>query len=334
MKHALILAPFDDEGLTTLRKDVRVTYESWLDSQELQDPEVLGRRLHDDAVNFLVVEGDFVFAEVMEEAPELELIGVCRNALNHVDVDAATERGILVVNVPGRNAIAVAELTLGVMLALARRIPQADVYVKAGRWEDPVSGYREFRGGELHGKQAGIVGLGAIGRMVAERLRALGMTVVAHDPYLSPEAAASLGVEMADLNEVLARSDYLLLHVPADESTIGMIAKAELASMKPTAYLINTSAPGVVAEDDLIEALASRVIAGAALDVFEGQPLPESSPLRRMDNVVLTPHIGGSTRETIARQSAMIAEDIGRAPRGQRPVRLVNPDAWAARRGS
>ncbi|MBI3744502.1 MAG: phosphoglycerate dehydrogenase, partial [Chloroflexi bacterium] len=247
-------------------------------------------------------------------------------------LDAATERGILVVNAPGRNSIAVAELTVGLMLSLARRIPQADAFIKTGRWDDPVGGYLGFRGVELAGKTAGIVGLGAIGRMVAQRLAAFDMRLAAHDPYIARDRLGGLPVELLPLDDVLARADYLLVHVPASEATMGMIGEAQLARMKRSACLINASAPGVVNEEALTAALQAHRIAGAALDVFEGQPLPESSPLPTLPNVVLTPHIGGSTLETIDRQSAMIAEDILLTVAGKRPVRLVNAAAWDRRR--
>lgn len=331
MKNALILAPFSDRHLQRLRRSVRVSYESWLDSALLYDPEELARRLRRERIHFLVVEGDFVFEETMEEAPELELIGICRNALNHVDVDAATDRGILVVNAPGRNAVAVAEMTVGLMLALAHRIADADAYVKAGRWDDPIGGYQAFRGTELAGKTAGIVGLGAIGRLVARRLLAMEMRLCAHDPFLEPERIQEIGATPVSLEDLLAQSDYVLVHATANEETMGMIAGPQLAAMKSTAYLVNSSAAGVVDEAALIEALEQGSIAGAALDVFEGHPLPESSRLRLFQNVILTPHIGGATDETVERQSAMIAEDVLLAVQGRRPVRLVNPEAWERR---
>ncbi len=333
MKHALVLAPFAPAELARLRRSLRVTYESWLDTGRICDPDELARRLGDEQVSFLVVEGDFVFEEAMAAAPGLELIGICRNALNHVDVEAASKRGILVVNAPGRNAVAVAELTVGLMLALARHIPQADRYVKSGQWNDPVGGYLHYRGAELAGKTAGIIGLGAIGRMVARRLAAMDMRLMAHDPYVTPDQLGGLQAALAGLDDLLAQADFVLVHVPASESTMGMLGAAQLARMKPTACLVNASAPGVVQEEALARALGERRIAGAALDVFEGHPLPESSPLRALDNVVLTPHIGGSTQETIERQSAMMAEDILLVLAGEPPKRLVNPQAWQARQG-
>jgi D-3-phosphoglycerate dehydrogenase len=331
MKRALILAPFADDQLARLRESLSVTHESWLQTQRLYDPEELGARLSEDDVGFLVVEADFVFDETFEAAPGLELVGICRNALNHVDLDAATARGVLVVNAPGRNSVAVAEHTLGLMLALARHIPEADRFVRDGAWTDPVGGYAGFQGSELAGKTAGIVGLGTIGRLVAQRLGAMGMQLIAHDPYVAQEDGASAGAELVELDDLLARADFILVHAPATESTMGLIGPDALGRMKPTARLINPSAPGVVDEEALADALETGRIAGAALDVFEGHPLRENSRLRSLENVLLTPHIGGATSETIDRQSRMIADDILLVLRGEQPIHLVNPEAWTAR---
>ena len=330
---ALVLAPFSADGLDQLRDaGLSVTYESWLDTGELQDPEELGRRLDAEGKGYVVVEADFVFEETMDLAPGLKLVGICRNALNHVDIDAATERGVLVVNTPGRNGTAVAELTIGLMLGLARRFPAADAWVHGRKWSDPAASYAEFRGAEIQGKTVGIIGLGAIGRMVAERLSGFGADLVAADPYVDAKAAARLGVRLVSLDELLAASDYVLVHVPAGESTHGLIDEGALVAMKRTAFLVNVSASGVVDEAALASALREGVIGGAALDVFDGHPLPESSPLLDLENVILTPHIGGATHETVERQSAMIVEDILRVEAGERPERLVNSAAWDRRR--
>ena len=330
---ALVLAPFHAAGLDRLRAaGLAVTHESWLDTGELHDPEELGHRLADEGHGYVVVEADFVFEETMDLAPGLKLVGICRNALNHVDIEAATERGVLVVNTPGRNGAAVAELTVGLMLSLARRIPAADAWVHGREWSDPSGGYAEFRGTEIQGKTVGVIGLGAIGRMVAERLSGFGAALIAADPYVDPKAAARIGVRLVPLNELLAASDYVLVHVPPGESTHGLIDERALGAMKGTAYLVNVSAAGVVDEAALAAALREGGIRGAAMDVFDGHPLPESSPLLDLDNVVLTPHIGGATSETVERQSAMIVEDILRVEAGERPERLVNSAAWDRRR--
>lgn len=326
---ALILAPFSERVLAQLRRDVDVTYESWLHTRRLWDAETLGRRLADEGFEALVVEADFVFEETFEAAPNLRFVGVCRNALNQVDLDAATRHGVLVVHTPSRNAIAVAELTLGLMFALLRHIPAADAFVRNGEWRDPGEAYRRWRGRELAGSVVGVIGLGRIGSEVARRCADLGARVIASDPYVSPSRALAVRARLAPLPSLLRRADIVTVHASAPDGPV--IDRAALARMKSEALLINTGAAGAVDYGALIEALESGRIAGAGLDVFEGHPLPPASPLTRLPNVVLTPHIGGATRETVERHSRMIAEDLIRALRGQRPRRLANPEALRVR---
>jgi phosphoglycerate dehydrogenase-like enzyme len=279
----------------------------------------------------LVVEADFVFDEVFDAAPGLRLVGVCRNAFNQVDVDAATERGILVVHTPARNAVAVAELTIGLMLALARHLTPAHRLVADGRWRDPVEAYLTFQGRELAGSVAGIVGLGHIGREVAKRLRALGARVLAYDPCVPPRRLGAMGVTPVGLAQLMRRSDFVTIHAALTEESEGLVNEAMLRRMKPGAYFVNTGAAAVVDSAALVRCLMEQRIAGAALDVFEGQPLPASSPYLKLDNVILTPHIGGATAETVARHSRMMTEDIERFLRGLPPRRLVNPEVLSRR---
>jgi D-3-phosphoglycerate dehydrogenase len=248
-------------------------------------------------------------------------------------VDAATERGILVVHTPARNAVAVAELTVALMLALARHLAPAHRLVAEGRWSDPVAAYLTFQGRELAGSVVGIIGLGHIGREVANRLRALGARVLAHDPHLPPRRLEALGVTPAGLAKLMRRSDFVTIHAALTEESEGLVDETMLRLMKPDAYLVNTGAAAVVDSGALVRCLEERGIAGAALDVFEGQPLPASSPYLKLDNVILTPHIGGATRETVVRHSRMITEDIERFLQGIPPRRLVNPEALSHRGG-
>ncbi len=324
--NALILAPFSISELDALGHTVDVTYESWLETRKLYEPSELGIRLKADGVSVLVVEADFVYVEVFEAAPSLKLVALCRGSTSHVDVEAATRHGVLVVNTPSRNAGAVAELSLGLMLSLARRIPEAHQYVTGGRWLDPVEPYLSMRGVELAGKVVGIIGLGAIGRRLATICLAVGMECLAHDPYAEavPEGVTSLG-----LDDLLAGSDFVAVHAPLTPETEGLLDSRRLALMKPSSYLVNLSEHAIVVEEALVEALRSGRIAGAALDVFETHPIAPNSPLLSLDNVVLTPHIGGATKETIERHSRMIGDDIRRFVAGRRPERLVNPEAWA-----
>jgi D-3-phosphoglycerate dehydrogenase len=323
--HSLILAPFSEVALERLSSSMKVTYESWLDTRKLWDPEELAARLDREDIRVLVVESDFVFEEVFDAAPRLKFVGICRGATNQIDVDAATERRVLVVNTPGRNANAVAEHTLALMLALARRIPEADVYMRGGHWQNPTDPYISLRGRELSGSTLGIIGLGAIGRALGVIGLALGMTVVAHDPCIVSDVA---GVRMVEMNALLTSSDFVVVSVPLTDDTAGFIGEELLALMKPTAYLVSATDMSVFDRGALLRSLESRGIAGAAFDVFETHPVPPNDPLLKLDNVVLTPHIGGATHETIQRHSLMMTEDILRFQRGCRPLNLVNPAAW------
>ena len=278
--------------------------------------------------SILVIELDFVFEEVFEAAPVLEFVGVCRAATNHVDIESATAHGVVVVNTPGRNAQAVAEHALGLMLALARRIPESHAYVSEGRWVNPVAPYLELRGLELAGKTLGIVGLGTIGRRLAEIAGAIGMKCVAQDPYVDSPPP---GVRLVDLDELMSCSDFISLHAPVTAETEGLIDSRRLALMKPTAHIVNLSGARIVDSGGLASALADGAIAGAALDVFETQPIAPDHPLLASGNVVLTPHVGGATDETIERHSMMMASDIVRFLDGDRPANLVNPAVWEAR---
>ena len=324
---ALVLAPFDDGCLAELRREMEVGHESWLETRLIWDPEELGRRISAEGISILVVEIDFVFEELFDEGDCLKFVGVCHAGLNHVEVDAATRHGVVVVHTHGRTSQAVAEHVLGLMLALARRIPEAHAYTSGGCWEDPTAAYRELRGVELAGRTLGIVGLGAIGRRLSEVARAIGMTVIGHDPY----APAPEGVETMALDDLLRRADFVSLHVPQTEDVAGLLDRRRIGLMKRAAYLINTANSSAIEGTALVDALLSGAIAGAAIDVFESHPVPPSSPLLGLDNVVLTPHIGGATEETVRRQSVMMTEDIRLWMQGKRPTRLANPEVWDRR---
>ncbi len=308
-----------------LARRLDVEYESWMESGRLHDPEELAVKLNGLGASVLVVELDFVFEEVFEAVPELKFVGICRATTSHVDIEAATANGVAVVNTPGRNAQAVAEHALGLMLALARRIPEGHSYVTGGRWLNPVGPYIELRGVELAGRTLGIVGLGAIGRRLAEMAGAIGMKCLAYDPHIG---SSPPGVHLKGLDEVLACSDFVSVHALLNNETEGIIDSRRLVVMKPTAYLLNLSDARIVDRDGLVNALESRSIAGAALDVFETHPITPNHPLLRLDNVILTPHLGGATEETIERYSKMMADDIVRFLDGERPLNLVNTDFW------
>ncbi len=328
----LILAPFSQRWFDRLSRRVDVVHESWLDTNRIHDPEELGVRCAAERIDALIVEADFVFEETLDAAPGLRLIGVCRNALNQVDVEAATAHGVAVTHAPGRNTNAVAEMALALMLTLARRIPQAHGMVSGGGWRDPGLGYRALRGREIAGSTVGIVGFGQIGRDIARKCLALGAKVVVYDPLVPDRQMRALGAEPATLAALAATSDFVSLHAPDNEKTHHLVDAAFLARMRPDAYLINTGGGTVVDPAALVEALERGAIAGAALDVFEGQPLPLSSPLLSASNLLLTPHIGGATAETVDRHSRMMTNELERLLDG-RPLRhVVNPE-YVAKRG-
>jgi D-3-phosphoglycerate dehydrogenase len=232
-----------------------------------------------------------VTRRLMEAAPRLRWIARAGAGLDNIDLTAAKERGIGVLNVPGANAVAVAELVLGLLLGLFRHVPAADASMRRGEWEKS-----RFMGRELRGKTIGIVGLGKIGRAVAQRARAFEMTCVGHDPLVSDADVRALGVEPLPLDALIARADVLTLHVPLTAETKGMIGPQAIARLPRGAVIVNAARGGLVDEAALLQALDSGALAGAAFDVYAEEP-PKGSPLLAHPRVVLTPHIGAATVE-------------------------------------
>ncbi len=242
---------------------------------------------------------------VLDAGKSLRVVGRAGIGVDNIDLGAATKRGIVVMNTPGGNTITVAEHTLAMLMAAARHIPQATQSMKAGQWEK-----KKFSGRELFNKTLGVVGLGNIGSVVAQRALALKMKVVAYDPFLSAEAAKRLGVEMASLEDVYRRADFITVHVPLTDQTKGLIGGRAIGMMKPTAILVNCAWGGVVDEAALVEALKTKRLAAAAFDVFEKEPLPKDHPFLTLDNVVLTPHLGASTEEAQVNVAVALAEQM------------------------
>jgi D-3-phosphoglycerate dehydrogenase / 2-oxoglutarate reductase len=240
---------------------------------------------------------------------------------SRIDLDAAREHEVWVTNNPGVNAAAVAELTFGQMIALARHSVQADRAVKDNRWSD----YLKFTGVELAGKTLGIVGMGNIGTRVALRARAFEMPLLVCDPYIPASHVTALGGRWVSLEELFAESDFVTLHCPLNQETRHMIGERQLSRMKPSAYLVNLARGGVVDEDALCRCLSERRIAGAAVDVMEKEPPGADHPLLRLDNVLLSPHIGGSTREATRRGEWGAAEEVVRVLEGKTPRNPVFP---------
>jgi D-3-phosphoglycerate dehydrogenase len=263
---------------------------------------------HLSQVEFLMTHLCPVSRQVVEAAPQLRCVGLCRGSTDSVDQAALQERGIRLVTAPGRNANAVAEMTVALLLAEARNIGRGHASLTAGGWRKQYA--NDDKPTELRGKTAGLIGLGNIGRNVAGLLRAFGMTLLVYDPFLPPEAIAAEGAERVELIPLLQRADFISVHARRDPADGPLLGAAEFAHMKPTAYLVNTARSYLIDEDALAAALRARRIAGAALDVFRQEPLPDDSPLRGLDNVTLTPHLAGSTLEAWHNAPGMIVETL------------------------
>jgi D-3-phosphoglycerate dehydrogenase len=257
-------------------------------------------------VHAIVVRSETkITAKVIAAAPLLKVVGRAGVGVDNIDVEAATARGIVVMNTPGGNTISTAELTFSMLMALARKIPQAHASMKAGEWNR-----KAFSGTELYGKTLGVLGLGRIGAEVARRAIAFGMRVLAYDPYITLSRANALQVELSELDEIYARADFITVHMPATDETRGMLNTAAFAKMKDGVRILNCARGGIVSEADLLRALQGGKVAGAALDVYEAEPLPADSPLRSLPQVIMTPHLGASTEEAQENVGIEVAEAI------------------------
>jgi D-3-phosphoglycerate dehydrogenase len=260
---------------------------------------------HLEAADALIVRSAVQVDEaLLGHAPKLRVIGRAGVGVDNVDIDAATRKGIAVMNTPGANAVAVAELTLGMMLGMARFIPRADGLMHAGKWEK-----KSLQGTELRGKTLGVIGLGKIGMEVARRARAFGMEIVGHDPFVSASIAKENGIRMGKLEDVYAVADYLTLHVGLTPQTTGMINAESIQTMKKGVRIVNCARGELIDEAALTHGLKQGQVGGAALDVFQEEPL-KNSPLTSMENVILTPHIGGSTHEAQEAVGVQVAHQV------------------------
>lgn len=265
-----------------------------------------------------------VTAEVLEAGTDLVVVGRAGIGLDNVDVASATARGVMVVNAPQSNILSAAEQTMALLLAQARNIPQAHAALVAGRWERS-----KWEGVELADKTLAVIGLGRIGKLVAQRAMAFGMRIVAHDPFVAPERAQAMNIELVSLDEVAAQADFITLHVAKTPETVGLIGREFLAKAKPGLRVINVARGGIVDEDALAEAIAEGRIAGAALDVFATEPTTES-PLFALPQVVVTPHLGASTQEAQEKAGDTIAEQVALALAGEFVPFAVNVAAAEA----
>ena len=265
-----------------------------------------------------------VTAEVLAAGTDLVVVGRAGIGLDNVDVAAATRQGVMVVNAPQSNVLSAAEHAMALLLAQARNIPQASGALKAGSWERS-----RWEGVELYGKTLGVIGLGRIGTLVAQRAAAFGMRLVAYDPYVSGDRARQMGIELVDLDDLVARSDFVTIHVARTPETVGLLGKELLAKAKPGQRLVNTARGGIVDEYALAWALDEGILAGAALDVFSTEPTT-ASPLFGIDSVVVTPHLGASTAEAQDKAGVTIAEQVALALAGEFVPFAVNVSAAEA----
>lgn len=256
--------------------------------------------------------------EAIAAAPDLKVIARAGVGLDNVDIKAATEAGVMVVNAPTSNVTSAAELAIALLLSLARHIPRAHESLAQGAWKRSA-----YTGVELFDKTVGIIGLGRIGALVAERLAGFGVRLIGYDPYIQPTRAAQLGVELVDMNTLMTESDFITIHIPKTPETTGMISDAEFALAKPSLRLVNASRGGIIDEDALYRALESKTIAGAALDVFLQEP-PDGSPLLGLPNIVVTPHLGASTDEAQEKAGVSVARSVKLALEGELVPDAVN----------
>ncbi len=261
---------------------------------------------------------------VLAAAPPLKVVGTCRAGLEHVDVSAATGQGVVVFNVRGRNAGAVSDFAVGLILAECRNIARSHLGLARGTWRKDFVNSAHIP--ELKGKTVGLVGFGWVGKLVCRKLSGFEVKILAHDPYVSEDIIAASGARPVDLRTLMRESDFVSIHARLTPENRGMIGARELSLMKPTAYLINTARAGLVDEQALIDVLQKRAIAGAGLDVFHHEPIPTDHPLLQLDNVTLTSHLAGTTSEALGRSPILLVEDIVKYLRGQKAEFIVNPE--------
>ncbi|MDD5097315.1 MAG: phosphoglycerate dehydrogenase [Candidatus Omnitrophica bacterium] len=296
----LVSDALSEEGLKVFQGSKELTVDVKTDLK----PDAL-KEIIKDYDGLVVRSATKVTKEIIQAATKLKVIGRAGVGLDNVDLEAATQKGIIVMNTPGGNTISTAEHTFSMILALSRNIPQANSSTKKGEWKRS-----KFMGVELYSKTLGIVGFGRIGSEVAKRAKSFGMKVLAYDPFLSAKVAESIGVEIAELKKVLMESDYITVHTPLTEETRHMISDEQFAMMKKGVRIINCARGGIIDEPALIKALTDGKVAGAAMDVFENEPLAADNPFLKLDNVVITPHLGASTEEAQVNVAIEVAEIV------------------------
>jgi len=330
----LVTATLTKEALDRLSKRVDVIYEDWKTSGQIYFGDELVQKINRNKVELLIVEADQVTEDTIRQT-NLRFIGACRGNPYAVDVATATERGIPVVHAPGRNSQAVAELTICLIIALLRKVVYAQRRLSQGVSYDSSADfqrmYTSLEGREISGKKVGIIGLGDIGTRVAKILGSFGASLLVYDPYVPENRIASVGGKRVTLEELMTQSDIVSVHAKLTDETYHIIGDKELSAMKRSAVVVNAAAPGILDDSALLRALNDGKIAGAALDVQENEPVDSSNPFLKLDNVVVTPHMGGNTSETTARQSEMIVDDLFKFLDGEKPIHLMNPELYSGK---
>jgi len=328
---AFITASISDEVLKELKKKMDVTYESWRETGNIYfNVNEMKEKLRDYDI-FITVADDLKKAELFENT-NLKLIGSCRGDPFNINLEAATKNRIPVIYTPLRNVVAVAELTIGLIISLARNLTQLDKFLHSDDFEvidfeDWIKCYNRFMGSELLDKTIGIIGFGQIGQRVAERLKPFGVNLLVYDPYVTDEIVEMYGVK-TDVDTLMKKSDFVTIHAAATDDNDNLINEERINMMKNTAFLINMAKGSLVDYDYLYNALKNRIIAGAALDVFPLEPLDEDNEFLELDNVIVMPHIGGNTTEVIHRQSKMLLEDIATWLDKGIPSHILNPEVF------
>jgi len=309
----IIAEPIADAGI-----DLIAAWADVVDATGYQHAELVGAMAS--AAAIIVRSATKVDRALIEAAPNLQVIGRAGIGTDNIDLDAATEHGVLVVNAPNANTISAAEHTMALILAQARHVPEADRSLREGRWDRA-----RFQGMELHGKTLAILGLGKIGTLVAQRAAAFGMEVVSYDPYVSEDRARRLGVTMLPLDEALAVADIITVHLPRTDTTENLINRESIQRMKDGVRIINVARGGIVSEVDLADAVRSGKVGGAAIDVFETEPTTDS-PLFGVAGITVTPHLGASTKEAQGKAGIAVAEAVVAALKGEMVLGAVNLD--------
>ncbi len=324
----LIQGRFDEQMIERTKKQWDTTVLPRRPGQPVDEKKLIDAL---QGMDVFLTEGGPITPSILAALPQLKAVVVAKgnpNSNNTIDVAAATEAGVIITNAPGRNSHSVCEMCVMLMITVARNFERGMNMVRSGEWArgNRADQYASMMGVELAGRTVGLVGLGAIGRLVARALGALNMRVLAYDPYQTQIAADVVGAQLVSLDELLRESDFVSMHVHVNRETLGMIGEREFAMMKPTAYLINTGRPGCVVEEELIKALQDKRIAGAALDVFHVEPLPEGHPFMSMTNVVMLPHVGSATYDVVGHHSRLVEVDLAALRNNRIPPHLFNTD--------